>query len=98
MNKTDELAEAKRRLPLPQLMVLLGHGDHAKKSARCPFHKDSSASFSIFAGTDGKARWKCFAGCGHGDAIDYLAQARNLNNADACREFIRLAGAKPVRQ
>ena len=88
---SDDLQEAKSKLPLPALMALLGHGDHAKKSARCPFHKDSSASFSIFAGTDGEVHWKCFSGCGQGDAIDYLAHARNLSNADACREFKKMA-------
>jgi hypothetical protein len=97
MSNIDLLAEAKRRLPLPLLMAQLGHGDRAKKSARCPFpaHQDSSASFSVFPGSDGEPRWKCFAGCGEpsqGDAIDFLARARNLSNADACREFKRLAG------
>ena len=88
----DLLAEAKRRLPLPALMALLGHGDRAKKSARCPFHEDSSASLSVFAGSGGESRWKCHAGCGQGDAIDFLALARHLSNADACREYKRLAG------
>jgi uncharacterized protein DUF3987/CHC2-type zinc finger protein len=73
-------------------MAQLGYGDQAKKSARCPFHNDSSASFSVFTGTDGEQRWKCFAGCGQGDAIDFLAKAKNLSNAEACREFMRLAG------
>ncbi len=97
----DLLIDAKRRLPLRQLMGLLGHDAHAKKSARCPFHDDSAASFSVFPGNDGELRWKCFAGCGQGDAIDYLALARSLNNADACREFKRMAGvgdsATPAR-
>jgi len=52
-----------------------------KKSARCPFHEDSSASFSLYVGDDGEERWKCFAGCGQGDAIDFLAKHRGLNNA-----------------
>jgi hypothetical protein len=47
--------------------------------------------------------WNCFAGCGSGDAVDLLGRARGLSNADACREFIRLAGggfiaARPVSQ
>ena len=88
----DLLAEAKRRLPLVQLMALLGHADRAKKSARCPFHDDSAASFSVFTGKDGVERFKCFAGCGEGDAIDYLGKARGVANGDACREFMRLAG------
>lgn len=88
----DLLALAKPRLRLSALMALLGLGEHAKKSARCPFHDDSSASFSLFVGEDGEEHWKCFAGCGHGDAIDFLAKVRGSSNPDACREFIKLAG------
>jgi IS1 family transposase len=91
----DLLTQAKQRLSLSALMAQLGFGDHATKSARCPFHEDSSASFSFYVGDDGDERWKCFAGCGHGDAIDYLAKHRGLSNADACREFIRLANVTP---
>ena len=91
----DLLAQAKQRLRLSALMVLLGFGDRAKKSARCPFHEDSAASFSLYAGDDDEERWKCFAGCGQGDGIDFLAKVRGLNNSDACREFIRLAGITP---
>jgi hypothetical protein len=91
----DLLAEAKQRLPLSALMAQLGFADRAQKSARCPFHDDSSASFSLYIGEDGEERWKCFAGCGQGDAIDFLAKHRGMTNADACREFIRLAGVTP---
>ena len=91
----DLLAEAKRRLPLSALMAQLGFGDHAKKSARCPFHEDSSASFSVYLGDDGQERWKCHAGCGQGDAIDFLAKHHGLSNAAACREYIHLAGVTP---
>lgn len=96
MNSGDDLlAQAKAGLSLSALMAQLGFGDRAKKSARCPFHNDSSASFSLYVGDDGEERWKCFAGCGQGDAIDFLAKHRGLSNADACREFIRLAGVTP---
>ncbi len=91
----DLLAQAKQRLPLSALMAQLGFGDRAKKSARCPFHDDSAASFSLYVGDDGEERWKCFAGCGQGDAIDFLAKHRGLNNADACRDYIRLADVPP---
>src|SRR5437016_10936611 len=93
--ETDLLLRAKKRLPLSMLMKQQGLGDRAKKSARCPFHEDSSASFSIYIGDDGEERFKCFAGCGQGDVIDFLAKLRGLSNPDACREFIRLAGVKP---
>jgi hypothetical protein len=89
------LAQAKQRLPLSALMAQLGFGDRAKKSARCPFHEDSSASFSLYVGDDGEERWKCFAGCGQGDAIDFFAKHCGLSNADACREYIRLADVPP---
>ncbi len=92
----DLLAQAKQRLLLSALMALLGFGERAKKSARCPFHEDSSASFSLYVGDDGEERWKCFAGCGQGDVIDFLAKQRGLSNSDACREFILLAGITPA--
>ena len=94
MNR-DLLSQAKQRLPLTALMMQLGFGERAQKSARCPFHEDSSASFSLYLGEDGEERWKCHAGCGQGDVINFLAKHRGLNNADACREFIHLAGIIP---
>jgi hypothetical protein len=97
METIDLITQAKQRLSLSALMAQLGFGDRAKKSARCPFHDDSSASFSLYVGDDGEERWKCFAGCGQGDAIDFLAKLRGFSNADACREFIRLAGVTAPR-
>ncbi len=94
MNARSLLSEAKRRLPLPQLMSQCGHAEHAKKSARCPWHDDSSASFSIYQRADGLWGWKCHAGCGGGDEVDYLAKFHGLANGDACREFITLAGVE----
>lgn len=88
----DLLAQAKRLLPLSRYMAENGFSDSAKKSARCPFHEDSSASFSLYSGDDGEERWKCFAGCGQGDVVDFRAKHRGLSNADACREHIRAAG------
>lgn len=91
----DLLSRAKKSMQLSALMILLGFGDRAKKSARCMFHEDKSASFSMYVRDDGEERWKCHAGCGQGDAIDFLAKHRGLSNADACREFIRIAGVTP---
>jgi hypothetical protein len=90
----DALAEAKRRLPLPELMGRLGHGDRVKKSALCPFHEDSRPSFSVFQADGGAWLFKCHAGCGEGDEIDFLAKDRNLTTGDAIREFRRLAGGE----
>ena len=45
---STSIEEAKRRLPLPLLLKQLGLGEHAKKTARCPFHEDRNPSFSVF--------------------------------------------------
>jgi hypothetical protein len=73
-------------------MAQHGLGDRAKKSARCMFHEDSRNSFSAYRRKDGTWAWKCHAGCGGGDEADWLAKHLNLSNAEACREYIRLAG------
>ena len=91
----DLLAQAKRRLPLPDLMAQHGFGDRAKKSARCMFHEDSRNSFSAYRRKDGTWAWKCHAGCGGGDEANWLAKHRKLSIADACREFIRCADVTP---
>ena len=46
--RMSDIAIAKRRLPLPTLMHQFGLREHAKKSARCPFHKDQHNSFSVY--------------------------------------------------
>ena len=88
----DNILEAKRLLPLPQLMEKLGHGDAAKKTARCKFHEDTDASFSVYQTKTGAWRWKCFAVCGGGDEIDYLAKAHGINNSAAVSEYLKMAG------
>ncbi len=77
----SKIAQAKLRLPLPELLAKLGLSDHAKKSARCPFpgHEDRHPSFSVFKGTDGFWHWQCFAGCGEGDEITFLSQVRGTS-------------------
>jgi CHC2 zinc finger len=83
------IREAKRQLPIPALWYRLGLPGQPRRDCRCPFHRDRSPSFRI--SSDG-LRWKCFAGCGGGDAITFLERACRLSQAEACREFIRLAG------
>ena len=96
MCNPDQLAEAKRRLPLPRLMELLGHGDRAKKTARCVFHQESHASFSVFQNTAGQWHFKCF-GCGvKGDEITFLELARGLSPRDAIAELKKLANISPT--
>ena len=90
------LDEAKERIRVHDLWREFGYDGEPKKQCRCPFHEDRSPSFSVF--DDGRA-WKCFTGCGEGDAIDFLAKAKGISNEDACREFLKLAGGyrEPIR-
>ena len=88
------ISEAKRLLPLPQLLTKLGHGEHAKKSARCPFHDDKSASFSVFQNGKGAWSWKCHAGCGQGDGVDYLEKCFKLSTRDAIARYCQEAGLR----
>lgn len=66
--------------------------------ARCPFHDDSSPSFTV---SPAKGFYHCF-GCGaHGDAISWLMEHEGLEFVAACklldeRAFDRLAPAKAV--
>ena len=87
----DDLAEAKRRLPLPKLLAQLGLVAHAKKSALCPFHDDRRNSFSIWRNEAGRWLWKCHAGCGKGDEITFLQKLKTISNSEAIREFKKMA-------
>ena len=42
--------------------------------------------------TDGTWFWKCWAGCGQGDEIDFLAKACGLSNNEAIKEYLSTAG------
>jgi hypothetical protein len=89
------VAEAKRLLPLPELMERLGCGDRAEHNARCPFHSpDRNPSFGIFQ-RDDQWFWKCQAGCGQGDEITFIEKEKGLSNSEATKEFLRMARVAP---
>ena len=89
---SSAIQEAKRKLPLPALMHRLGLGEHAKKSAKCPFHDDQHNSFSIWCNDAGQWFWKCHAGCGEGDEITFLEFHDKIPRPDAIRRYLALAG------
>jgi hypothetical protein len=90
-----KIDEAKRRLPLPELMAREGLGDRAKKTAHCPFHDDQHKSFSVFQGKDGWWHYKCFAGCGDGDEIMFLRKLKGLPLTEAMSLYLEMAGFPP---
>jgi len=91
-----KLAEAKARLDIHGLWRHFGFEGQPSRSCRCPFHEDKNASFSVFKGSDGLDAFKCHAGCGGGDAVDFFALASGRPHADACRAFLKLAGGSPA--
>src|SRR4030095_7617785 len=84
------LEQAKQSMSLPDLMARFGLSDHAKKSARCPFHDDRNNSFSVFQNESGEWIWNCFAGCGGGDAAAFVARVEGTSNGEGCRRLIEL--------
>ena len=88
----DILAQVKERLTIPALAAMLYPGWRPGRSCRAPWRHDRKPSFSVFA--EGR-RYRDFGTGDHGDAIDFLARARGLSNADAVKEFMRLAGVGP---
>jgi hypothetical protein len=95
MSRIDK-DDLKRRLPLPQLMAVLGHGDRAKRRAFCPFHENTRIeAFSVWP-NKGRWFWHCFTGCGGGDEISYLQQLFNEPFKSALRRFADLAGGLPA--
>ena len=63
--------------------------------ARCPFHNEKSASFSV---SQPKQFYYCF-GCGaHGNAIDFLMQHERLNFPEAIEALARQVGMEIPRQ
>lgn len=89
MHHHNDLADAKRRLPLPLLMERRGLADHAKQSAFCPFHENTKTkAFSIFKDERGLWHWKCHSQCGGGDEITFLERLDGLSNKEATRQYL----------
>ena len=86
------IQQAKQRLPLPKLMALHGDKCLVSTSMTCPFHDDEHPSFSVRKNERGLWFWNCFAGCGHGDEIDYLMVKLDMTKGEAICEYIQLAG------
>ena len=87
-----KIDKAKPLLPLPELMRRLGLLENAKKSAHCPFHSDEHPSFSVYPDKNGEWRWKCHAGCGHGDEIALLVKRFGVKRPEAMKRYLEMAG------
>lgn len=95
LSKRKSAEELRQICPLPELMYRIGLGEHARKSARCPFHGDRHASFSLYDTPRG-TQWKCHAGCGGGDEVDFLTRARGIDNGEAFSLWEKIAEGNPA--
>jgi hypothetical protein len=70
-----------------QFVPSLGHPNFTGWSlGLCPFHPDVHPSF-VANVQEKNGGWKCFAGCGSGDLINFYMRATGLGFADALREL-----------
>ena len=95
MSHSPDIAAAKQRLPLPDLLARFGHATPAHGgSMKSPFRPDEkNASFSIFQKPDGWG-WKDH-GAGDdlkGDEITFIERYENLSNAEAVKRYLELSG------
>lgn len=80
---------------LINLQVPLRKKSGSNYFARCPFHNEKSASFSV---SQPKQFYYCF-GCGaHGNAIDFIMQHDRLNFPEAIETLARHAGMEVPHQ
>jgi hypothetical protein len=92
----QKIDEAKGRLPLPELLMQLGLGAHAKTSARCLWHDDQHPSFSVFKGKDGFWHYKCFVcDAQGGDEITFLVKHLGITRREAIKRYLEMAGFPP---
>ena len=91
---TSGLADAKTQLRIPDVWRLCALPGEPRKSCRCPFHDDRSASFSV--SPDGLL-WNCFAGCGGGDVVDFFQRASGIRRIHAVNNMACVRGASTAR-
>lgn len=88
-----DIAKLKDRLPLADLIgdvvKLTKNGNEWKGS--CPFHKEKTASFTVFTGQRGD-KYQCFGCDAKGDHVDFLAAYYQLDPTEAIQRLAELAG------
>lgn len=81
-----EVERIRREMSLSD--VAARHGVALKQAGRefaacCPFHAETTPSFTIFVGKDQVERFHCF-GCGeHGDVVDFVRKIRGVDLGEA---------------
>ena len=87
------IASVKEAIPLNQLFEQYSvRRGSSNNQYFCPFHEDKSPSLSI---TSDDKSWKCFAGCGSGDALDFIQKIENISFKDSLSKASSISGVAP---
>jgi len=91
------VSDIKARLSLVDVVsgdVQLRRNGQTRWSGLCPFHREKTPSFTIYAGRDGE-RFKCW-GCGEsGDVVDYWQKTQGGDFGQAIERLAQMAGIVP---
>jgi 5S rRNA maturation endonuclease (ribonuclease M5) len=71
----------KERASITEVVQHFGGVELRRGKCRCPFHEDKDPSFSV---KESDGIWTCFAGCGSGDAVDFVAKIKGIDLKEAC--------------
>lgn len=63
----------------------------------CPFHNDNSPSLQVFRTKNNEWHWKCQAGCGGGDIIDFYKQYNSCSAREAISSLATEFGIESSR-
>lgn len=85
-----DIQALKQRLLIPEVWERLGLPGKPGTSCHSPFREDKSPSFSVYSGGQ---RWKDHSTGQGGDVIDLIALAQDVDNSEAARRFLAMAGA-----
>jgi len=89
------VSDIKGRLSLVDVVgadVQLRRNGQSRWSGLCPFHREKTPSFTIYAGRDGSERYKCW-GCGEsGDVVDYWQKTQGVEFGQAIERLAQMAG------
>ena len=88
-----DLEALKGRILIPEVWQRLGLAGTSATTCRCPWRDDRNPSFSTH---DAGRRWKDFSTDESGDVIDFIARACGVDNAEAVRRFLAMAGASQL--
>ncbi len=83
---TEEDIQRAKEVPIETLYGGRLHRSGGKLWGRCPFHQEKTPSFCVHKDN----HWSCFAGCGHGDSIDYIQKRDGVKFIQAVKQLINI--------